>query len=54
ELIIPAHSCEADKEPAFEYTLFQNINGKAVTHVKIVIIPDGGVKRLRVFRERAI
>ncbi|CAZ81572.1 unnamed protein product [Tuber melanosporum] len=54
ELIVPAHSCEADKEHAFQSTLFQNINGKTVTHVKMAIILDGGVKRSRVFGKSAI
>lgn len=53
ELTAPTHPCEADKEHAFQSTLLQNINGKVVTHVKMVIIPDGGVKRLRVFGKRA-
>ncbi|KAG0640008.1 galactose-binding domain-like protein [Tuber brumale] len=53
ELIVPAHACEADKEHAFPSTLLQNVNGKVFTHVKMVIIPDGGVKRLRVFGKRA-
>ena len=54
ELIVPAHSCEANKEHAFQSTILRNINGKAVAHVKIVIIPDGGEERLRVFGKRAI
>ncbi|PUU82299.1 galactose-binding domain-like protein [Tuber borchii] len=53
ELIVPKHSCEADKEHAFTSILLQNVNEKVVTHVKMVIIPDGGVKRLRVFGKRA-
>ncbi|KAG0138688.1 galactose-binding domain-like protein [Tuber indicum] len=53
ELILAAHSCEADKGHAFQPTPFQDINGKMVVHVKM-IIPDGGVKRLRVFGKRAI
>ncbi|PWW76853.1 Allantoicase [Tuber magnatum] len=54
ELIVPEHPCEADKEHTFQPTLLQNVCGRVVTHVKMVIIPDGGVKRLRVFGKRAM
>lgn len=49
--IVLAHPCEADKEHSFAATLLQ---GKVVTHVKLVIIPDGGVKRLRVYGKRIV
>lgn len=52
--IVPAHPCEADKEHAFPSTLLQGVSGKVVTHVKMVIIPDGGVKRLRVYGKRVV
>lgn len=31
----------------------QNIEGKAYTHVKVTIIPDGGIKRVRIVGKRA-
>lgn len=52
--IVPAHPCEADKEHSFPAALLQDISGKIVTHVKMVIIPDGGVKRLRVYGKRIV
>ena len=42
-----------DKELEYGPNLLQNIEGgKTYTHVKMTIIPDGGVKRLRVFGRR--
>ncbi|KAK3344051.1 hypothetical protein B0T25DRAFT_593473 [Lasiosphaeria hispida] len=41
---------EADKEHAVE-SLFKD---KAFTHAKLIIVPDGGVKRFRVFAKRAL
>lgn len=52
--IVTAHPCEADKEHSFPTASLANISGKAVTHVKMVIIPDGGVKRLRVYGKRVV
>ena len=48
--------CTADTEHSFESSdLVDNtiIEGKVWTHVKLTIIPDGGVKRLRIFGHRA-
>lgn len=48
--------CSADTEHVFEApTLVEPgiTEGKIWTHVKMTIIPDGGVKRLRVFGRRA-
>jgi allantoicase len=53
ELIVPKSPCAKDTEHAFPSTLLLNTEGKVVSHVKLVIIPDGGVKRLRVFGKRA-
>jgi len=50
--IVDAHPCSADTEHAFPSAKLQNIGTGAITHVKMVIIPDGGVKRLRVFGKR--
>lgn len=52
--IVSPHPCEADKEHAFPSTLLQGVAGKVVTHVKMVIIPDGGIKRLRVYGKRVV
>lgn len=52
--IVTAHPCEADKEHSFPTALLANVSGKTVTHVKMVIIPDGGVKRLRVYGKRIV
>lgn len=40
--------CEPDKEHEVKCV----VKGIALTHVKLIIIPDGGVKRLRVFGKR--
>jgi allantoicase len=48
EDLIEASKCEPDKEHEFS-SLIQD---KTFTHVKLTIIPDGGVKRIRVFGKR--
>jgi len=48
EILQPARS-GPDQESDYEGDCLVNVEGKAYTHVKMVIIPDGGVKRLRVF-----
>jgi allantoicase len=48
--------CTADTEHIFEKEKLishENLEGKVWTHVKMTIIPDGGVKRLRIFGRRA-
>ena len=45
--------CEKDKEHGFPSTMLKH-TGEKFTHVKMVMIPDGGVKRLRVFGKRAL
>jgi allantoicase len=40
--------------PDHEHDLPSSKRGKAFTHVKITIIPDGGVKRLRALGKRAV
>ncbi|KAI5848880.1 galactose-binding domain-like protein [Tricharina praecox] len=54
ELVVPKSKCAKDTEHAFSSTMMQNVDGKVVSHVKMVIIPDGGVKRLRVFGKRVV
>ncbi|KAF2147194.1 uncharacterized protein K452DRAFT_3142 [Aplosporella prunicola CBS 121167] len=41
-----------DQEHEYEGDVLKEVAGKAYTHVKLVIIPDGGVKRLRVIGRR--
>ena len=48
--------CAADTEHVFEGEELEQhgeLENKAWTHVKMTIIPDGGVKRLRIFGRRA-
>ena len=54
ELVGP-QKCGPDKEHEFTKEL-RNVTATTYTHVKLVIIPDGGVKRFRVFgrRERLV
>ena len=40
-----------DKEHTYKAEL-KEVHGKGYTHAKLVIIPDGGVKRFRVFGKR--
>lgn len=53
-LMVPRSPCAKDTEHAFSSTLLLNVADRVATHVKLVIIPDGGVKRLRVFGRRAV
>ena len=56
ELTQGEQRCQADLEHVFEghEMAIQNPpEGEVWTHVKMTIIPDGGVKRLRVFGRRA-
>ncbi len=49
-------ACVADTEHVFEgdeLVDYAGLEGRAWTHVKMTIIPDGGVKRLRIFGRRA-
>jgi allantoicase len=49
DLIEPS-KCEPHKEHEFP-SLIQD---RVFTHVKLIIIPDGGVKRIRVFGKREV
>jgi len=56
ELVRGERPCQADTEHVFaaqQLSDFVIPDGKVWTHVKLTIIPDGGVKRLRVFGRRA-
>ncbi|OAA67264.1 allantoicase [Niveomyces insectorum RCEF 264] len=48
---VPASPCGPDQEHEFASQLAADL---VVTHVKLVMIPDGGVKRIRVFGTRAV
>lgn len=51
QVAVPASKCGPDQIHDFASQLPP---GQAVTHVKLVTIPDGGVKRLRVLGTRAV
>lgn len=40
--------------PDVEHPVESLVKDKAFTHVKLIMVPDGGVKRLRVFAKRAV
>lgn len=47
-------SVTADNSPIYSFPELQSTSTEAFTHVKLTIIPDGGVKRFRVFGRRAV
>lgn len=56
--LVGVQACEKDTEHVFADGLLKNAEGRSFTHMKMTIIPDGGVKRFRVFgirvRERLL
>jgi len=49
-------ACAADTEHSFEgeeLVEYAELEGRTWTHIKMTIIPDGGVKRVRIFGRRA-
>lgn len=58
EWVEVVHHTAMDKDTEFEFLegkgLAEAVAGKAWTYAKLTMIPDGGVKRLRVFGTRAI
>ena len=50
--VVPDRKMAADEEAVMEGPALQGCEGKTFSHVRLVIIPDGGVKRLRVFGTR--
>lgn len=54
EKVVGPYQCAADMEHSFPLPAIHGVEEKAVNHVKMVIIPDGGVKRLRVFGKRVL
>lgn len=51
EVLAPQKS-GPDRETVYKREELKEVEGKAYTHAKLVIIPDGGVKRFRVFGRR--
>jgi allantoicase len=43
-----------DREHEYGVEVLRNVEGKVYSHLKLVIIPDGGVKRFRVFGRRRV
>jgi allantoicase len=48
--VVEPSKCGPDKEHEFESL----VNDKPFTHVKLIMIPDGGVKRIRVLGKRSL
>ncbi|KAI5797633.1 galactose-binding domain-like protein [Geopyxis carbonaria] len=54
-LVVERSPCKMDTEHAFTTQTMRGVGaGEVYSHVKMVIIPDGGVKRLRVFGKRVV
>ena len=54
-VLVQDAKCQADYEHAFPSTKLVGCeSGEVYTHVKMTIVPDGGVKRLRVFGKRVL
>ena len=51
--VVGVQKCEKDKQHEYGSGILMNAEGNAFTHMKMTIIPDGGVKRFRVFGIRA-
>lgn len=51
--VVGESPCVKDLEHEFGSGVLANVEGRAFTHMKIVIVPDGGVKRFRVFGTKA-
>jgi allantoicase len=52
--ILSPHRTAADTEHEYGPSVLRNVQNYAFTHAKLVIIPDGGVKRFRILGRRAI
>ena len=50
--ILAVQKARPDQEHEYGTGILNEVAGKAYTHVKLTIIPDGGVKRFRVFGTR--
>lgn len=52
EEVLSPQPCGPDREHAYAVDVLKGVEGRVFRFVKMVIIPDGGVKRLRVFGRR--
>jgi allantoicase len=52
--ILPPQRTGADREHEYGEHVLINTRGQVFSHAKLVIIPDGGVKRIRVLGRRAV
>ncbi|OCK96560.1 Allantoicase [Cenococcum geophilum 1.58] len=50
--VLSPQNAGPDKEHKYGENVLQNVKGSVYSHMKLVIIPDGGVKRFRVFGRR--
>ncbi|RAL06672.1 allantoicase [Aspergillus homomorphus CBS 101889] len=54
EIVKRDRRCQADTEHVFQgEDLAAGVDAQAFTHVKLTLVPDGGVKRFRIFGRRA-
>lgn len=51
--VVRESACDKDKEHEFGPGILANVEARAFTHMKMIIVPDGGVKRFRVFGTKA-
>lgn len=54
KVLVARAKCQADFEHVFEGEALGDVHGMSVRWVKMVIVPDGGVKRLRVWGKRVV
>lgn len=52
EEVVGLHELGPDREHEYAGPNLKNVEGVAYTHLKLTIVPDGGVKRFRVFGTR--
>lgn len=52
--VLPPQKTGPDKEHVYDEVLLQTVQEKPFTHMKLVMIPDGGIKRFRVFGRRRL
>jgi len=52
--VLEPHKAGPDKEHEFGKEMLKSVEGQTYAYMKLVIIPDGGVKRFRVYGKRAV
>lgn len=52
--ILEPQKAGPDKEHEYDAGLLKGVEGNVFTHMKLVMIPDGGIKRFRVFGTRSV